>query len=277
VLADSRTPTWLLSLRAHPEVHVIARAVNGVESLSVSWRPMLWGFVLADYEAEFAIDEHVVPVRPGSLVVVPPGAVCSARFAGRAEQIHTLFGLAAGRGDDVPVPCLTDLGADGPRVRAHLETALAAFPTEPGRTGRIVYDLLRELAATQASSQATLALHPAVRSAVAFIESTLHEQIDVKTIAAHAGLSERQLCTHFRRQFDTTIVGYVRRRRAERASKLLLATDLPAKTIAAQVGILDLQRFNKLIRREYGTSPRALRAGSHLDSPPAHLSALSRD
>jgi AraC family transcriptional regulator len=250
-----------MSLRTHPEVQVIGKAVHGIdsESLTMNWRTMLWLLVLPDYDAEFAIDEHVVHVRPGVLTIFPPGAACTAHFIGRSEQIHTFFQLAAGRGDEVPIPCLTDLGTEAVRVRSQLEAALASFPTEPERTARIVYEILSELS-RQAPPPATTSLHPAVRTAVAFIESNLHEQIDVKTIAVHAGLSERQLRTQFRRQFDMTVVGYVRRRRAERATKLLLATDLPAKSIAAQIGILDLQRFNKLIRREYGVSPHALRA-----------------
>jgi AraC family transcriptional regulator len=258
---DPAAPTWLMSLRAHPEVQVIGKAVHGLDSrsLTLSWHTMLWLLVLADYEAEFVIDEHVVPVRPGTLTIFPPGAACSARFIGRSEQIQAFFQLAAGRGDEVPIPCLTDLGTEADRVQSQFEVALAAFPTDPARTARIIHEILYELS-RQAPPQPITSLHPAVRAAVAYIESNLHQQIDVKAIAAHAGLSERQLRTQFRRQFDMTVVGYVRRRRAERARKLLLATELPAKTVAAQIGILDLQRFNKLIRHEYGVSPLELRA-----------------
>jgi AraC-like DNA-binding protein len=62
-----------------------------------------------------------------------------------------------------------------------------------------------------------------------------------------------------------TIVGYVQERRAERARHLLAYTDLPIKTVAAQVGIEDLSRFNKTIRRWCGAPPRRVR-----ETSPAH-------
>jgi transcriptional regulator GlxA family with amidase domain len=55
------------------------------------------------------------------------------------------------------------------------------------------------------------------------------------------------------------VIGHLLRRRATRAQHLLLTTNLPVKVIAAEVGVPDLQEFNKLIRRHCGHSPRAVR------------------
>ncbi|MHC4887055.1 MAG: helix-turn-helix domain-containing protein, partial [Planctomycetota bacterium] len=44
-------------------------------------------------------------------------------------------------------------------------------------------------------------------------------------------------------------------------AELLRQTDLPVKAIAVEVGMADLQRFNKAFRRSTGVSPRAYRVG----------------
>jgi transcriptional regulator GlxA family with amidase domain len=56
------------------------------------------------------------------------------------------------------------------------------------------------------------------------------------------------------------VVGYIRRLRTERARHLLVNSTLPVKAVAVQVGLPDLQQFNKVIRRELGRSPREVRA-----------------
>jgi transcriptional regulator GlxA family with amidase domain len=65
----------------------------------------------------------------------------------------------------------------------------------------------------------------------------------------------------FRAETGYTVVGYIRRRRMERARHLLRESTLSIPAIAASVGVADLQAFNKACRRELGDSPRAVRAG----------------
>lgn len=255
-------PVWLMSLRTQPNVSVIGKAVHGVQQLTETWRLLLWGIALLDYHGEYVVDDRVLEVRPGMLGVFPPGLVVSARFNGRSELLYCHFGLTEGRGDEVPVAFLTELGSDVSRVRADLERGLSAFSVEPELTSRVVYDLLREVSGRQPPGPVANGLHPSVRAAVGYIESNLHLPMDVKAIASRADLSERQLSTQFGRQLGTTVVGYLRRRRAERARQLLATTDLSAKIVAGQIGIHDLQQFNKLIRRECGVSPRALRTAA---------------
>ena len=42
----------------------------------------------------------------------------------------------------------------------------------------------------------------------------------------------------------------------KRAAHLLRTTDMQIQSIAAACGILDVQYFSKLFRREYGVSPK---------------------
>ncbi|WP_420715734.1 helix-turn-helix transcriptional regulator [Streptomyces sp. SBT349] len=86
-------------------------------------------------------------------------------------------------------------------------------------------------------------------------------------VARAAGVSHNHLTRLFRAETGDTVVAHIRRRRMERAGHLLRETTLPVRSVAASVGIGDLQAFNKICRRELGASPRAVRASGAL--PPA--------
>jgi transcriptional regulator GlxA family with amidase domain len=81
-------------------------------------------------------------------------------------------------------------------------------------------------------------------------------------VARHCGLSHNHLTRLFTAQLESTVVGYIRDRRMRRAHHLLTASTLPIASIAATVGIPDLQAFNKACRRTLGAPPRSVREAS---------------
>ena len=101
--------------------------------------------------------------------------------------------------------------------------------------------------------------HPAVSTAIAYIESRLATPLTVPDVARVAGVSHNHLTRLFRAAIGDTVVGYIRSRRLDRAQHLLRASTLSVSAVAASVGIPDLHAFNKACRREFGASPRALR------------------
>ena len=94
---------------------------------------------------------------------------------------------------------------------------------------------------------------------MAHIESHLAGTFEVPRIAAAVGISHNHLTRLFRATTGDTVVAYIRHRRMQRARHLLRESTLPIPTVAAAVGIPDLQAFNKTCRRELGAAPRALR------------------
>ncbi|RYG17051.1 AraC family transcriptional regulator [bacterium] len=99
----------------------------------------------------------------------------------------------------------------------------------------------------------------AVAAALGFIEAHLAEEISASDVARAACVSHNHLCRLFHQHVHETPMEAIRRRRVERARHLLIHTTLPIKEIAVQVGIDDLQKFNKTVRLETGRSPRELR------------------
>jgi len=94
------------------------------------------------------------------------------------------------------------------------------------------------------------------------VENSLHRELHLDTLAAEAGLSRDHLTRLVKGETGLTLVGYIRSRRIHRAAVLLQTSDLPIKQIAYEVGIPDLQHFNKSFRAERGLSPRAFRENS---------------
>ena len=100
---------------------------------------------------------------------------------------------------------------------------------------------------------------PALRRAVAFIDANAHRPVTLSDIAAAAGTGSRAIQVAFRRHYDTTPLGYVRRVRLEHAHRDLQAGD-PTRgdtvaAIAARWGFAKPDRFAAYYRAAYATLP----------------------
>jgi AraC-like DNA-binding protein len=149
-----------------------------------------------------------------------------------------------------------DSMADAPLVRAGLvdmvaAAALTVFPNTTMRPGLV-----------PGPGQVSPA---ALRRAVAYVEEHAAEPVTVHDIAEAARVTPRALNAGFRRHFGTTVTGYLRRVRLERAHQDLLAADPfrgdTVSAVAARWGFGQAGRFRDFYRERYGVLPsRTLRA-----------------
>jgi AraC-like DNA-binding protein len=75
-------------------------------------------------------------------------------------------------------------------------------------------------------------------------------------LARHVGLSETTLKRGFHHAFDTTVFGYLRLRRMERAHALLLSGEATVLEAAAFVGYSNPSNFAAAFRRHFGINPK---------------------
>ncbi|MFH9585364.1 AraC family transcriptional regulator [Streptomyces luteogriseus] len=222
--------------------------------------PHLWQLHLYGYSGtlEFGGARH--PIRPGHLSLVPPGTEVHFHYgAPRCEHLYAHFRLP-GDGERRRVPAMQDAGPETAVLSALLRRAIEAGAQSPVRAAAELWTVLwRTTGLAEAAESPSGARHPAVRAAMAHIEEHLADPLSVPGIARAAGVSHTHLTRLFREDTGHTVVGYVRRRRMERARHLLIASTLAIPAVAATVGIPDLQAFNKTCRRELGASPRAVR------------------
>lgn len=87
----------------------------------------------------------------------------------------------------------------------------------------------------------------------------MSEPISITALAETVGLSHNHLTRLFQKHLGRTIVGHLIERRLMRAEHLLRHSNMPVKQVASNVGMNDLQAFNKAFRSRYGVSPRELR------------------
>lgn len=256
-------PLRCIDLQNPPRLAQAAQALHGRARLREQYRlPELWSLHLYDYEADLEVDGVRLPIRPRSVSLTAPGMTMVYTYRGPSRHLYAHFcaGVACGL-EGARIPAMQRLNlAQAAALEQDLREMIAWFPAQPRRSEARLWDLLWGLAQHPAEGpRRDQPAHPALQQAVQHIEMHLDREVDVADLARRVGVSHNHLIRLFRRHTGQTIVGYMRQRRAQRARHLLTHSTLPIKTIACSVGLHDLQRFNKTIRRETGRSPRELR------------------
>ncbi|MBL8993901.1 MAG: helix-turn-helix transcriptional regulator [Spirochaetia bacterium] len=260
-MKDSSVPTWRLPLAERPQIAAIGWGVHGREKREeVYYLKGLWCAHLYDYSARIRVGGVLVDIRPGDLSIFPPDQKMVYYYQGVSRHIYAHFRFSEKIGASHPIRAVQPLHDTWAGSRNAMEIALDHFGTEPLRAEVKLWDLLWEWAARSAhSSDEKAPVHPALRVLVGRIETGLGEDLKVASLVRNCGLSHNHMIRLFQKTFQTTIEGYIRSRRLSRASHLLRNSTFPIKQIASEVGIRDPQQFNKLVRRAFGKSPRALR------------------
>lgn len=78
-------------------------------------------------------------------------------------------------------------------------------------------------------------------------------------LARLVGTNQPRLSKGFRTLFGTTVYGFVRESRLQRARELLAATQLPVKSVALEVGYRGTSDLTRAVKGHWGLTPTALR------------------
>lgn len=221
--------------------------------------PSIGSCICNSYRATLTVAGIRYQLTPGSVSLVPPGSLMRYEYEGPSEHLFAHLKLARS-GPAQLVPVVQQAGAEVPLLSDLLRHAVTAAAGVPARAAAEVWTVLWRVAGL-GSAAAGDRPHAAVAAALAYIEANLGAPLTVPAVARIADVSPTHLARLFRAQTGETVVGYLRRRRLHRARHLLRETTLPISTVAASVGIGDLQAFNKACHRELGAAPRAIRAG----------------
>ncbi|AIE83674.1 Transcriptional regulator, AraC family [Fimbriimonas ginsengisoli Gsoil 348] len=218
--------------------------------------PEHWCFHIYSYQATIELDGAPVLIRPGYASLVPPGVRMVYRYIGPSEHVYFHFKHDVGL-RMVEVPVVFDLGDhyESMDIRARQAVGLGASNLTYATSA--LWTLLWESASLGDDTADNG--HPLVNMAIRHIEQRLSGPLSVSQLCSEVGVSYGYLTRLFKVWLGLPVSDYVRRRRADQAEHLLRSTTLPIKTIAKTVGVPDLQQFNRLIHREKGASPRAIR------------------
>ena len=250
---------WSLPLAKRPSAKLMAVGVHGPRRVERHRTRGFWALHLYAYQASMDVMDVTLPIRPGFVSLTPPDVEALYRFEERSTHLCAHFAFPPASEGEHGVPAMQDLGAEYADFYKSLEEGIACFRTNPERAEVRLWDLLWRLADRSAAAPEVHSNPAALLQACERIEMRLSEPIGVEALAAELGVSHNHLTRLFRRRFDTTVVGYIRQRRVERASHLLRSTGLPVRIVAAQVGVEDPRQFSKIVRAATGMSPTELR------------------
>ena len=272
-------PTFAWSVLHRPEIVAAGRFPLTDKSEGHVYRPSeVVALHQHDYEGRLHIGPHEYALRPGDLTLTP--ASMESRYtlsrAGHhlcihfrhvevavAEELHAL---------NLPLHQRLGARANAIRQRIHWITDLhrRAAHTDPRKRSLALAAAsagLQELLLTLALSDTeeflaepnSSRVDAAMHALVEIVENRLSEPLAVPDLAEEAGLSQNYLAQAFRHRYGMTVPNFLLRRRIELACHLLARGRATVKQIAADVGLPDMQHFNKQFRRVVGVSPSAYR------------------
>ncbi len=231
-----------------------------MEKLQLEWlQPTgCWLLKVAMYRGILGINGSPIAFAPGSMLLIPPGARCALTRLDGEDISHFWFRFRPNPEATVirAIPQVKELGSDADYIQRQCREALDSMLVSTKRCHVWGWHLLWSL------SEDAYATPEDVSTAAiqTFVEEHLSDPSLNMMLSDLIDRSDRQVARLFHDHFGQPPAAYVRSRRMHRACELLLTTEMSIKEVAVSVGVLDLHRFNKLIRDAFGCSPRALRA-----------------
>lgn len=144
--------------------------------------------------------------------------------------------------------------AGGYRAAALLDRMMRGESLEPTR---LLVEPLRVVA--RRSTDIVALDDPEVAAALHFIHDHATEPIGVADVVKDVMISRRALELRFRKVVGRTLHAEIRRVRLERASRLLLETDLPITRVADAAGFGRTSYLAQAFREAFGTTPARYR------------------
>jgi len=207
-------------------------------------------------------DGRVQPIGPGTCTVVPPGVPhwygtepgrrwteTFVVFAGPLFDMLAASGVLAVAGPRLPRPAPSIAG---------LRTVLRARPRSARAAERQLLALADWLLDTEEGG-AGPAPSDAVAAAADLLAGDLGARLDMRTVAARAGLSYDLFRRRFTREIGESPLVFRNTRRLRTAAGLLRMTDMTIRQIARTLGYADEFHLSRRFSAHFGLPPRDYR------------------
>lgn len=100
-----------------------------------------------------------------------------------------------------------------------------------------------------------------VNQVIDYINSNLHQPLQLNVIADIVNVSQRQLLRMMSSALNEPLYAYVARQRIERAILYMQTEDISLQKLAGLVGYDNPQSFSKAFKKQFGISPKAYISG----------------
>jgi AraC-like DNA-binding protein len=128
----------------------------------------------------------------------------------------------------------------------------------------LMKQVLIVLLRSQPDDDSSILLMSGVRLAgvVAAILDRPADSHTVESLAAIAGMSRSSFSHHFTEAYNLSPKAFVQEARLSSAARILKASDLPVKLVAASVGYASRSHFSRVFQTRFGVDPTAFRRSS---------------
>ena len=100
---------------------------------------------------------------------------------------------------------------------------------------------------------------PLVQNIVMIIDAELNENLTLSSLAKRVNVNSSYLSSLFKKDTGYTLTEYVNRKRIELAKRLLTTTSEQIQNISHDCGILDVNYFVKIFKKNTGKTPKQYR------------------
>jgi|SaaInlStandDraft_1057018.scaffolds.fasta_scaffold06428_1 AraC family transcriptional regulator len=211
-----------------------------------------------DVTASFGGHSTPNQCNPLDIVLMAPGTQRHLYFpnGGSHAVIHFHSPI---KFEKIHQPIILQTGRSGRPLQKQIERiiSLGSNPRVHALLWNLLWDL-EELGVSQHGVHHTEE-HQAFQKATATLYRDFGQHLQIREVVEASGVSHNRLTTIFRERCGETIVAHLRRIRVDAAERMLRYSDQSIKSIAIDVGLPNLQRFNKVFRQQTGISPRAYR------------------
>ena len=91
-----------------------------------------------------------------------------------------------------------------------------------------------------------------------YVNLNVAEPLTLKSLAAMCFISPSYLSALFKQETGSTLIDYINTQRVNRAAQLLVQNNHTIAAVAEEVGILDVNYFTKIFKKDAGSHPHPL-------------------
>lgn len=277
-MEPSAIATLAWSTLHRPEVVRAGRYPMLEESRGFIYRSPTVALHQHDYEGHMHIGETRYELRPGDLTLTPAEVDSHYHLPRNGYHLCIHFRHIADAPPELPhalkLPLHLRLGSGSNSIRqriwwitdlhrraGHTDARKRALALAAASAG--LQELMLSLALLEPEELPVEATSTRVEKAmlrlIELIETRLKDVLAIPALAEESGLSQNYLARVFRRRYGMAMPHFILLRRIELARHLLTTSEATVKQVAHEVGLPDVQHFNKQFRRVAGVSPSAYR------------------
>ena len=198
-------------------------------------------------------------ISPGEISFTPADQPSLYR-TGRTLNYSCVHIRTTGDREPHRFPLFLSAGAQTDEIRDSMDRAIGLFLPHPARAVLKIWDILWMIyEALPYWDRRDDGFCGAVEKAESYMAASLRTISYPRQVADHLGLSLNHLNRLFHMEKDMTVGQFLLQMKMAQVRNQLERTDKPVKLIAYEVGISDLQYFNKLCHRYLGSSPRSFK------------------